>query len=362
MTDKSRQNRVTRPDRRDDNALRDELNRFGLTDAEIDTYLAVLSRGEAATRTVAGDADVTQRAVYDIAERLQKRGFVRVDDRASPTTIRAVAPREALGNLSAKLESIRPALADRFDDDAASKAPEIRMVQTRETALRRLHTAVSEAEREALIAVPERFYPAIEPNLRAAVERGVLVFLLLGETEHPDGHDHRFDGAADAVRSWNASLPFLCAVDGDSATIGDSSILSTPRSEGDAVTVSQPYLAGAIVGLYLSAYWPAATEAYVTDPDSLPSTFEWFRRAIFQAILHLRRERKLRATVRTRGKGEVSGTVRRVRQGFVEPPTNEYTLETSLCLESDSGVSIFGGPGSFVEDYEVDSVTLHGRR
>lgn len=359
MSDGSGRSESTCPlEQRDGTGFRTELGRFGLTDTEIDTYLVVLTRGEATTSAVAEDADVTQRAVYDIAERLQQRGLVRVRDHASPTTVRAIPPEEAIGNLSAKLESLTPALADRFNDDADSEAAEIQIVKSRETAIRRLRTAISEAGREVLIAVPEQIYPEIEPDLRAAVERDLLVLLLLGETEVSDGDDHRFDGVASVGRTWNAGLPFLYAVDGKSAMIGDSAILSSPRGDSDAVTVSQSYLTGAVLGLYLSAYWPAAAEMYVADPDPLPRSFDWFRQAVFQAVVHDRRGTDLRADVETLDGAEMSGPVRQVRQALVEPSTNEFTLETSLYLETVDGVRSFGGPGSFIEDYQVDSLTL----
>lgn len=336
--------------------LRKELGVFGLSDTEIDTYLALLSRGEATTRTVADDADVTQRAVYDIVERLEQRGFVRVKDHASPTTIRALPPDEAIGNLSSKLESIIPVLEERFN--ATSKqAPEIKMIKSRDTALKHIRSAISDAEHEALIAIPEHVFTEIESELRDAVDRDVLVFLLLGEMKRGETLD-QVAGVADAVRYWNASLPFVYGIDDESAMIGDPEILKNPHTGEDAVTVSQRHLTGSILGMYLGAYWPTCTELYVTEPDPLPKTFDWFRHGVFQALLHHRGGTDLCADIITVDGEEFSGRVTEVRQAFVEPRTNDYTLETSLFLETEDDEVSFGGPGAFIEDYEAEAVTL----
>ncbi len=343
----------------DEATLRDELSVFGLSDTEIDTYLALLTHGEATTRTVAEDADVTQRAVYGIAERLENRGLVRVKDHASPTAIRALPPAEAMDNLSDRLESLTPSLEDRFND-ATSTAPEIRIVKSRETVLKRLRTALSEAEHEAFVTVPMDIYPKIEQELRAAVDRDVLVFLLLGqmhesEVENPAS---QFEGVADVVSCWDARLPFMYAVDNDSATIGDVDFFTGPHGDKKAVAVSEQHLSGTVNAMYLSAYWPASTELYVADPDPLPNSFDWFRQAVVQGYLHHRDGTQLWADIETDCGTEISGRVSQIRQAFVGDSTNQYTLEASIYLETEDGEVSFGGPGAFIEDYQTETVDL----
>ncbi len=350
---------MSQSDELDEETLREELSVFGLSDTEIDTYLALLPRGEATTRVIAEDADVTQRAVYGIAERLERRGLVRVKDHASPTTISAIPPGEAMERLSARLDSITPSLERRFED-TTPEAPEIRMIRSRDTALKRLRAAISGAEREALVAVPEHVYPEIEPELRGAVDRGVLTFLLIGAMEESSSDDYDFTGVADVVRRWDQTLPFVHIVDGTSAMIGDAAILAPQHNEEEAVTVSQEHLTGSVLGMFLSAYWPTAAVEYVTAPAALPATFDWFRTAVFHATLHRQAGRDLWADVETVDGEKISGRVREVRQAFVEPATNGFTLETSLLLETGDGTVSFGGPGSFIEDYQGRRVALRG--
>lgn len=344
-------------DRFDGSDLRDELETFGLTGTEIDTFLSVISSGEATTSEISDDADVTQRAVYNIAERLEDRGLVRVNDHASPTTIRALPPEEAIGNLTRRLESITPALEERFNETEPG-SPEIRMVKSRSTALKRIRGMISEADHEVTVAIPNSVYSDVEPEVREALDRGALVFLLIGDLDQPERFVDRAASTAHLARYWNESLPFLCTADGRSAMIGDSRLLKGAHANHTATFVSEPHLGGSVLGLFLSAYWPTATELYVTDPSSLPETFDWFRTASLNATLHRRAGTELFAEVET-GEGiTVSGAVEEVRQALVEPSTNSYTLENKLLIETRDGEVSVGGPGAFIEDYEAERITL----
>jgi predicted DNA-binding transcriptional regulator len=339
-------------------SVREELRQFGFSDAEVETYLGVLSRGEATARTVASETSVSQRAVYDIVERLERRGLVRVKDHASPTTVRAVPPDEAIGALTTRLESITPALEEQFSD-SRPKAPEMRMVKSRETAVGRLRRAVREAAREVLLALPGDLLPEVRDDLRDAVDRGALVFLLLGDAEGPGRvRPEEYVDLASAVRCWKADLPYLFAVDQERAMIGGSDLVASTPTHEPGVAVSQEHLTGSVLGLFLSAYWPASTEVHVADPLPLPREFDWFRRCVFCAAQHRRHGRSLHATVETVSGTSVTGPVVEVRHAFLEPPTNEFPLETSLVVSTDEGRVSVGGIGSFIEDYEAASVTL----
>lgn len=348
-------------DEQADATLRDELGVFGFSDKEIDVYLALLTRGEATTSTVSEDADVTQQAVYNITERLEDRGLVRINDHASPKTIRAVPPEKSMAKLSNRIDSITPALKDRFTD-TKPKAPELKMIKSRKTALKRLRSAISQAQREVIVAIPEHVYPEIEPELQAAVERDLLVFLLIQDIDRSEETRSRFAGSADVVRFWDESIVFLYAMDIDSANqsalIGDADLSSGTHDIGDGVAVTQRHLTGSIHGGFFSAYWPAGTEVFITDPDPLPRTFKWFRQATFHAMLHQKEGTDLLAEIETDSGEKISGIVSQVRQAFVEPTTNDYTLETSFYLKTDGGEVSVGGPNSIIEEYEATSVTL----
>jgi hypothetical protein len=185
------------------------------------------------------------------------------------------------------------------------------------------------------------------------------VFRVVGEMSDTEGAADGYVDVADVVRYWGESLPFLYAVDEEAAMIGDAGILSGAHDvDEDAVVVSEGNLAGAIFGLYLGTYWQVSTELHVAEPDPLPKHYDWFRRAALHAILHDRAGVDLHAEVETDSGARVSGAVCEIRQPFVAPSTNDFTLETSLFLDTGDDVISVGGPGSFLEDYEAEAVTL----
>jgi hypothetical protein len=111
---------------------------------------------------------------------------------------------------------------------------------------------------------------------------------------------------------------------------------------------------------------------FVTDPDPLPKSFDWFRAAVLQAYLHRRQGTDLRASVQTKDDGVIHGAVEEVRQAFVGPPTNDYALEASLVVRTDGAESVdggppavaagelvsVGGPGAFIEDFQAETIIL----
>ncbi|WP_101296103.1 TrmB family transcriptional regulator [Halegenticoccus soli] len=350
---------------KDEPMLREELGDFGFSDKEIDVYLALLSRGEATTSTISEDADVSQQAVYNITDRLEDRGFVHVNDHASPKTIRAVPPEESMAQLSKRIDAITPILTDRFND-TKPQTPELKMVKSQETAIKRLRNAITQAQQEVIVAIPEHVYPDIEAELHAALERDLLIFLFVQDVDNLEEARNRFADAASVVRCWKESILFLYATDTQSANpatnqaalIGDAQLLVGKHKSGDGVAVSERHLAGSVHGVYFSAYWPAGTEVFITDPDPLPKTFEWFRQAVFQAMLHQNAGTDLWAEIDTTTGETISGKVSQIRQALVKPTTNAYTLETSFYLETDAGEISVGGQNAILEDYEATTVTL----
>lgn len=344
-------------DTHEDERLREELGVFGLSDTEIDTYLALLECGEAPTSTVSEMTDVTQRAVYNIAERLEQRGLVRVNSHASPTTISALPPAEAIENLSDRLDSIKPSLKARFNA-STPKSPEIQMIKSRETALKRLREAIAEVNHELLLAIPEHVLSEVRADLRDAVDRGVMVFLLIGNMDSAEGDGGEYADIASVVRYWEESLPLIYTIDDVAAMIGHSGVVSGTHTDDGAVSVTESHLSGSILGMYFSAYWPAAAELYITEPDSLPRTYDWFRKATLHAMLHDQADTDLTADIETEAGFSVSGPVKDIRQAFVEPATNDFTLENSLIIDTGDELISVGGPGSFLEDYQAKSVHL----
>ncbi len=338
------------------------LAHFGLSEKEIDTYLAILDRGEAKASDVADAADVSKRYVYSISEELEDRGFVEVDDHAVPTVIRPVDPETVVDRLTRSVEAIEPELRSRYTTTERT-GEEFEVIKARQTVVKRIEALLSRAETEVTLSLPAEVLPRIRSTLEATVDRGVLVLLLLGGTDEQQDIAS-LAGTASTVRTWDALVPTMLTVDGRHGLLAPSEMLTTSTSETRAIAISQEQLAPVFAGSFLANYWPTAEERYVTAPGDLPRTFEGFRNAVFQIALHQAADSRIEATVSGRPIGDrdlpetLTGEVVAVRQSLVRPVSSTLPIENAFELEVDGDRYTVGGTGAFLEDFEAESVTV----
>ncbi|MFC7082485.1 TrmB family transcriptional regulator [Halorussus caseinilyticus] len=345
----------------DDPTLSRLLREFGLSDKEIDTYLTILDHGEAKASVIADDAGVSKRYVYSVSEDLEERGFVSVNDHAVPTTIRAVPPEQVVDSLTQNVERMGPALESRYSR-ATPESDEFEVIKARVTVLKRITALIREADEEVALSLPHDHLSEVADELRDAVERGVLVLLVV--TGASPGDDLALDGLATVARAWEEPTPTMITADRTHSLVAPPQMIARSNSGERAIAFTQPQLAPVIVGSFFGNYWPMAEEVYVADPHDLPETYADFRQAVLQATLHLRAGTDLVATVRGRrlntedGPDQLEGRVVAVRQGLVEPANNSFPVEAALVVETGAGRYSVGGDGAFVEDYEAEEVLL----
>ncbi|MFC4448856.1 TrmB family transcriptional regulator [Halorussus aquaticus] len=345
----------------DDPTLSRLLREFGFSDKEIDIYLTVLDHGEAKASVVADDAGVSKRYVYSVSEDLAERGFVSVNDHSVPTTIRAVPPEEVVDALTDTAEQMRPALESRYSR-VAPQSDEFEVIKARVTVLKRITALIRETDEEVTLSVPHDHLSEVADELRDAVDRGVLVLLVV--TGADPGADLGLDGLATVARAWEESMPTMITADRTRSIVAPPEMIARSNSGERAIAFTQRQLAPVMIGSFFGNYWPMAQEVYVADAHDLPETYDDFRQAVLQATLHLRTGRELVATVRGQptdgddGPGEIEGQVVAVRQGLVEPANNSFPVEAALVVETGAGRYSVGGDGAFVEDYEASEVVL----
>ncbi|WP_277556016.1 TrmB family transcriptional regulator [Halobaculum limi] len=339
------------------------LKRFGLSDKEVDTYLTLLEHGEAKASTVAEAAGVSKRYVYSASEELEARGFVTVNDHVTPTTIRANPPAEVVDRLAADAESMRPALEARFSRAETTQEP-FEVVKSRVTVVKRIRRAIEEATMEVALSFPLDRLDEVADDLRAAVDRGVLVLLIVtGVDESVDDRTLDLDGVASAARAWSQPMPSMLTVDGRTGVVAPAEMVARSNSGKQAIVFSQQQLGPVIVGSFLGNYWPAAAEVVVADPAPLPASYGDFRHTVFQAELHRRAADGVVAHVtgRLTATGEevtLTGEVVAVNQGLVAPANNDFPIQHTLTLDVDGDHVTVGGLGAFVEDVEAERVEL----
>lgn len=342
--------------------LGDLLERFGLSEKEIDTYLAILDHGESKASAIADAADVSKRYVYSISEELEERGFVEVDDHAVPTVIRPVDPETVVDRLTRSVEEIEPEIRARYTTTERT-GEQFEVIKSRQTVLKRIESLLAGAETEVTLSLPAEILPRIRSTLEATVDRGVLVLLLLGGTDE-EQDIASLAGTASTVRTWNALVPTMLTVDSQHGLLAPSQMLTSSTSETKAIAISQAQLAPVFVGSFLANYWPTAEERYITAPGELPSTFDGFRNAVFQIALHRATDSRIEATVTGSPVGDrdlpstLSGEVVAVRQSLVRPATSTVPIENAFELDVDGERYTVGGTGAFLEDFEAESVTV----
>jgi sugar-specific transcriptional regulator TrmB len=350
----------------DDRTLNDLLRRFGLSDKEIDTYLSLLEHGEAKASTVADAAGVSKRYVYSVSESLEDRGFVEVNDHVVPTTIRANPPDEVINRLRSDVDAIRPGLEERFSRVERS-VEQFEVIKSRVTVIKRIRSLLGDAESEAALSITADHLPEIRESLADAVDRGVLVLLVVSDAEddlaEEDLDVDAFEGVASVVRTWSEAMPTLLTVDSAAGVVAPPELLRRSDTDRQAIHFSQEQLAPVIVGSFLGNYWPAATEAATAPPAPLPAEYANFRHTVLQATLRLRAGQLPRVTVGGRWTEsdepvELDGRVVEAKQGMVEPTNNEFPVQHSLVVETDDGTVTVGGKGAFVEDVEADLVRI----
>lgn len=346
----------------DDPTLADLLRQFGLSDKEVDTYLTLLEHGEAKASTIADAAGVSKRYVYSISEKLEERGFVSVNDHVVPTTIRANPPEAVIETLRENVDRMRPELESRYSQ-ATPQSDSFEVVKSRVTVIKRIKSLIQDAESELTLSVPYEQLSEVDDELRDAVDRGVLVLLVVTGAD-PDV-DFHLDGVATVARVWHELMPTMVTADRTASLLAPTEMISRSNSGKQAIAFTQEQLSGNMVGSFFGNYWPSATEVYVTEPTDLPQGYDDFRHAVLQATLHLRAGTDLRAhilgrTVHTEGgPTELDGYVVEVRQGLLAPVNNDFPIQNSLVVETETGTYTVGGSGAFVEDFEADSVELY---
>ncbi|WP_226023883.1 TrmB family transcriptional regulator sugar-binding domain-containing protein [Halomicrobium salinisoli] len=349
----------------------EQLEQFGLSEKEIDTYLAILDNGEAKASTIADETGVSKRYVYSLSEDLEERGFVDVNDHVVPTTIEARPPEETISRMTSQLETLGPALAERFTRSDTS-AQEFEVIKSRVTVLKRIREYLAEAEQELALTIPQSQLGEIEEELRAAADRDVLGLLIVNTVDADGPVDtEKLEGIASVVRVSEQAMPVLLTVDNELGLFAPLEMVLRSNTDNRSIAFTQEQLVPVLVTSFLGNYWALAEEVYVSNPPALPRTFGSFRNAVHAATVYLRDDVAIEATAEVRpAQGSeyvtaddadyetVSGRVVETTQGLVEPTSSGFAAEHSFVVERDGERISVGGFGAFTEDYEAREVTL----
>jgi sugar-specific transcriptional regulator TrmB len=170
------------PDVDSDEAV-DALERLGLSGYEARTFVALTRLGEGTANDIHQLSDVPQSRVYGVAERLQNRGLVELQE-SKPKRYRPVPLEEARALLRAELETAEEAAFDRLDRLQRSISDErgetVWMVRGQEAIANRVAKLIEEAERRVVFGAdtPEQVPDVVAAALGARAASGVSVFAM----------------------------------------------------------------------------------------------------------------------------------------------------------------------------------------
>lgn len=340
----------------------DRLKRFGFSEKEIAVYLAVVEEGRSKPATIASQADVSTSYVYQVCEHLENRGLVQVEDHFSPTLVTARSPSAAFGDLFEELEAIESAVERRYERSGEDEHS-LELLQSRPTVSKRLRSLIEDAESEILMSVSHEALPEFRDELADAVDRGVLVLLVLnGPPEAVRAHD--LDDVATVVRRGPRGLSVLFSADHDVGMISPASLLDWEHGDDEAVYYTKESVATSVIGSFLGNQWPMSDEVMARRPAELPREYDLFRPVVYDAFAHLRAGRTvwLEADATPIGDGggrrHVEGVVVDACQSLLEPCDADFGFENALSIDTGEAVLRIGAEGAFLEDYQVSNVRL----
>ncbi len=179
------------------------LEAAGLTKAEVAVYLALLETGSASSGKIVDKSDVSSSKIYEILDRLMKKGLASVMVANGVKHFEAAPPRRILDYLQEKeaalqakkrdVEALLPELELRKDlARARAEATVFRGLKGADTAFRQMIDAMRpEDEWLGYVAsFRSRRYSALLGKLhRYRAEKGLSARIIFSEAEHEDGED-----------------------------------------------------------------------------------------------------------------------------------------------------------------------------
>jgi len=342
--------------------LRENLDLLGLSSKEIDVYLTVLDHGTVTVSRVVDESDVSQRHVYQMCERLDERGLVVLNDHVRPSVVRAQRADSAVDSVDSRLAELEADIEQELAGQELSDL-EVELIKSEPTLGKRWRRDIDSATEEVFICLPAVTFDRFADALGEALDRGVAVYVLLTDPGLEGFDATALPGRATLARTWAHEPRPLLTVDRKRMVLDDPKLL-VDGGDGSAISLTRSTVAGNLFSTYQSNFWQIATEVYRCERDSLPKSYPTLRNAIVQATLHERAGVELTATITAEDTAsseivELSSVpIVELRQGLLDPFTNEFPIENSIHVEYDGEVVSVGGVNSVIEDYEALDIRL----
>jgi sugar-specific transcriptional regulator TrmB len=170
--------------------LTERLQELGLTKYQSLAYVAAVELGDARPSKIVEESGVPQARIYDVIDDLSEMGLVEVHEKSGGKTVGAPPPDVALeaykerhvGEFAETVEYVSTEL-EKAHEREQTNTGSVTVLSHDESANRHMRKAIEEAEWWiALSLTPER-YAELEEEIRAALDRGVTVRLVVATSE-----------------------------------------------------------------------------------------------------------------------------------------------------------------------------------
>ncbi|ACV46320.1 MULTISPECIES: TrmB family transcriptional regulator sugar-binding domain-containing protein [Halomicrobium] len=235
----------------------------------------------------------------------------------------------------------------------------------RDAILDRVRELADSAVSEVALSVPHTVLPELDATLSAAVDRGLLVLVLVWDPPHDERSKHELPslaGRSTVARRSQDIAPVFCCVDNERGLIGNGSSITDDGSDDVATTFDFQEVAHGLYRDFVTNFWMFASEIHARAVPELPVAYDGIRHAVTNVALCLRDEVAIRcrATGRdpeTGAKRTVDGRVLNVHQRMVYPASSSLPIENSILVEDD-GRQWIGGPHAVLEDVAAERLSL----
>ncbi|WP_227377977.1 TrmB family transcriptional regulator [Haladaptatus halobius] len=353
----------------DTGELASVLKDAGLSPYQADTYVALLDLGSASARDIADASGVPSPRIYDVLRDLEDKGYVATYEQ-DQLYARANNPAEALGELRTQVGRVETAIEEiesRWHEPEEHDY-EVSLVRRFQTVFTQAEKAIQNATYQVQLSVTPAYFQDLQPILREAHERGVLIQLLLytpsDDEIHLDLTD--FDGVCSEARRrapcWDESFEAL--VDGQKVFFAWYHDL--PNEYG--VIVDDPGQQF-IFWFYFTSLWDISEKLYTSPTESLPMSFVEIRDCIREVEPLLREHTMVKAQIKgyevsTGRQRELTGTITDIQ--YVDSKSDESISpvqlagQATLILQTNRDAVTIGGTNAATEDVAADLITIEG--
>ncbi|SEW32214.1 HTH-type sugar sensing transcriptional regulator TrmB [Natrinema salifodinae] len=330
-------------------------DRFNLGEYEIDAYLTVLEQGQLTASEIADQTQIPQPRVYDTVRSLSDRGLVELRE-SRPMKVVAIDPEEAFDDVQSSLEQMIDELEARYTAPARDTEA-VSLVKSRSTILRYLEEVIDAAEFELALSLTPDLLTRYEDELRAAVDAGVSVDLIVTPArEAPDPAEFAYGEVASTARARRGiTTPVIAVADGNYSVYATQDAL---RDDQDryGVIFNRSALGFLVSGFFGTVLWTTAERTLGEDGrnEAYPRKYASIRRCVKDLMDE---GGEFYATIEGRDV-EVGG--QRIVRGRIRDIAFEVSEEVaSLTIETTEGEELsVGGRVAALEDIEAHEIHI----